>query len=121
MKKSVGRFVKIALISFIAFFAFSRATSKPLYSWYDYQKDYYNYIKKADNKSLDELIKTYEKIIEKQKATRGTVPPGVYADYGYILMKKGKTAEAKAMFAKEVELYPESEVFVGSILKRLAK
>ena len=34
-------------------------------------------------------------------------------------MEKGKTAEAKEMFAKEIELYPESEVFIGSILKGL--
>ena len=30
-------------------------------------------------------------------------------------------AEAKEMFAKELELYPESEIFVKSLLKRLEK
>lgn len=97
----------------------SCTTTKPLYSWYDYQEDYYNYVKKADKDSLDDLIKTYDKIIAEQKALRGIVPPGIYADYGYILLEQGKTKEAKAMLAKEIELYPEAETFVGTILKRI--
>ena len=121
MKKSVVRIVKIAAVSAFALFTISCASNKQLYSWYDYQEDYYHYLKNADEKSLDKLIKTYDKIIAEQKATRGVVPPGIYADYGYLLMEKGKNAEAKEMFAKEIELYPESEVFIGSILKRFAK
>ena len=121
MKKSVGRIVKIAAISLAVLFTFSCASTKQLYSWYDYQEDYYHYLKNADEKSLDKLIKTYDKIIEDQKATRGVVPPGIYADYGYLLLEKGKATEAKAMFAKEIELYPESEVFIASILKRFEK
>ena len=121
MKKSVVRIAKIAVISMFALFAISCTSTKKLYTWYDYQEDYYNYLKNADGESLEKLLATYDKIIEEQKDTRGVVPPGIYADYGYLLMEKGKTAEAKAMFAKEIELYPESEVFIGSILKRFAK
>ena len=64
-------------------------------------------------------LATYEKVIATQKATRGVVPPGIYADYGFLLIQNGKTTEGKAMLAKELELYPESKVFVGSILKRI--
>ena len=66
-------------------------------------------------------LHSYEKIIAEQKESRGVVPPGIYADYGYLLMENGKASEAKAMFAKEIELYPESEVFIGSIMKRFGK
>lgn len=121
MKKSMERIAKIAVVSLFALFVVSCASTKKLYSWYDYQKDYYHYLKNADQESYDKLIKTYDKIIAEQKEIRGIVPPGIYADYGYLLMEKGKTAEAKEMFAKEIELYPESEVFIGSILKRLEK
>ena len=120
MKKSLVKAVKLAAVSAFALCAISCGSTK-LYSWYDYQEDYYHYLKNSDEKSLAELTKTYQKIIEKQKETRGTVPPGIYADYGWLLLEAGKTAEAKEMLAKEVELYPESEVFVGSILKRLEK
>ena len=106
MKKSFVNIVKMAAISGIALLAMSCGSTQ-LYSWYDYQED--------------ELAKTYQKIIEKQKATRGVVPPGIYADYGWLLLQAGKNAEGKEMLAKEIELYPESKVFVGSILKRYAK
>lgn len=119
MKKTLKLLSITSLASLVLLM--SSCASKPLYSWYDYQEDYYNYIKKADEKSLNDLINTYEKIINNQNGTRGVVPPGIYADYGYILLEQGKTEEAKAMFAKELELYPESEIFVGSILKRINK
>lgn len=121
MKKSMVRIARLAVIFMFALLVVSCASTKKLYSWYDYQEDYYHYLKNADGESYDKLIATYDKIIAEQKETRGVVPPGIYADYGYLLMEKGKTAEAKAMFAKEIELYPESEVFIGSILKRFEK
>ena len=121
MKKSMVRIVKSTAIICTALFAFSCASTKQLYSWYDYQEDYYHYLKNSDDDSYEKLVKTYDKIIAEQKALRGTVPPGIYADYGYLLMEKGKNSEAKAMFAKEIELYPESEVFIASILKRFGK
>nr|WP_318715624.1 DUF4810 domain-containing protein [uncultured Treponema sp.] len=90
-----------------------------MYSWYNYQEDYYNYVKKSDKESMENLIKTYDMIITKQTESRGIVPPGIYADYGYLLLQSGKTKEGKAMLEKEVELYPESAVFVNSLLKRV--
>ena len=121
MKKSLSSFVKAAVISIIALFTISCTSTTKLYSWHNYQEDYYHYLKNADKESLDTLIATYEKIINEQKESRGVVPPGIYADYGYLLMENGKASEAKAMFAKEIELYPESEVFNGSIMKRFEK
>ena len=120
MKKSLVNAVKIAAVSALAIFAMS-CTSTQLYSWYNYQSDYYHYLKNADESSQKKLAETYQKIIEKQKETRGVVPPGVYADYGWMLLQDNKIEEGKAMLAKEVEFYPESEVFVGSILKRYEK
>lgn len=120
MKKDISKTIK--LISIFAFVLLAMScTSTKLYSWYDYQEDYYHFQKEADKDSLDDLIKTYQKIIDNQKETRGIVPPGIYADYGWLLAQSGKVKEAKEMLAKEIELYPESEVFVGSILKRLGK
>lgn len=121
MKKSMARIAKIAAITIVIFCAASCASTKKMYSWYSYQSDYYHFLKNADENSYNKLIKTYDKIIQNQKEVRGVVPPGIYADYGYLLMEKGKEAEAKEMFAKEIELYPESAVFIGSILKRFEK
>lgn len=95
----------------------SCTTQKPLYSWGKYETASYNYLKNSDEKATQELIEAYQKIIEKQKGTRGVVPPGIYADYGFLLLQANKTKEGKEMLLREVALYPEAKVFVDRILK----
>ncbi|GHV09560.1 lipoprotein [Bacteroidia bacterium] len=94
---------------------------KPLYSWGDYQEKTYAYTKDATDKSLDDLLNTYQKLIDTQTGTRKTVPPGLCADYGYLLYKQGKTQEGLALLEKEIALYPESSVFIARIIKNLQK
>ena len=89
---------------------------KMLYSWGNYDDISYKYLKNGDAKSTEQLIKTYQLLIDKQKGTRRTVPPGIYADYGFILLQTGRTVEGKAMLNKEIRIYPESKVFINNIL-----
>ncbi len=95
----------------------SCSTNKPLYTWDKYELTSYNYLKNSDEKSTQELIKTYEKIIKKQKGSRGAVPPGIYADYGFLLLKDDKIEEGTAMLQREISLYPESQIFIERIIK----
>jgi hypothetical protein len=112
---------RIIFILISVFLLASCATRKPLYSWDKYEIASYNYLKNSDEKSTQELIETYQKIIEKQKGTRGVVPPGIYADYGFVLLQANKTEEGKAMLLKEIALYPESKIFIDRILKIIEK
>jgi len=113
MRKSL-----FSLISILCFLT-SCVTTQTLYSWENYEKASYNYLKNSDEKSTQELIENYQKIINKQTGTRGIVPPGIYADYGFVLLQVNRTDEGKAMLQKEMELYPESKVFIERILKML--
>ena len=108
---------KILFISITVLMLASCTTQKPLYTWGKYEITSYNYLKNSDEKSTQELIETYQNIIEKQKGSRGVVPPGVYADYGFVLLQSNKTEEGKAMLLKAVALYPESKIFIDRILK----
>lgn len=107
------------LLSAMLFTACS--TQQQLYTWSDYHVASYNYLNNSDEASIAQLIKTYDKIITKQKGTRNTVPPGIYADYGLILLQLDKVTEAEKMFQKEIELYPESKAFLERILKMIEK
>ena len=111
--------MKKILVIFISFLLFASCTTqKPLYSWGNYEITSYNYLKNTDENSIQELIENYQKIIEDQeKGTRGTIPPGVCADYGFLLIQEGKTKEGKEMLMKEILLYPESKIFIDRILK----
>jgi len=108
---------KILVISFLFFMLASCTTQKPLYTWGKYEITSYNYLKKADEKSIQQLIENYQQIIEKQKGTRNAIPPGVCADYGFLLLQEGKTKEGKVLLMKEIALYPESKIFINRILK----
>jgi len=95
------------------------APKKQLYTWGKYDDKSYSFLKKKDDKSTQELVEAYKSVIEKQTGTRGTVPPGIYADYGFLLIQLNKTQEGKAMLAKEIALYPESKIFIDRILNRM--
>jgi hypothetical protein len=108
---------KLIMAIAAATFLISCEVQKPLYSWYNYSDASYNYIKKSDEKSTNDLVESYKKIIAKQEGTRGLVPPGIYADYAFLLMKQNKNTEAQVMLEKEIELYPESKIFMDRIIK----
>ena len=110
---------KILLLVIIVFGCISCGTSTKLYDWNGYDDAVYKYINKADEKSVESLIKVYEKLIKTSGGTRQTPPPGVCADYGYLLLKNGKIKEGKALLMQEIALYPESKQFIDRILERL--
>ena len=108
----------IVLLLPIVFFA-SCTTQKPLYTWGNYEKTSYNYLKNSDEMSIQAITEDYQKIIENQKGTRGVVPPGIYADYGFLLLQEGKEEKGKELLMKEISLYPESKTFIDRILKMM--
>ena len=109
----------IAAICVIAFT--SCATQKSLYTWYDSEDATYKYTKRGTDELLTKAMAQYEKVISKQKGTRKVVPPGVNAEYGYLLYKAGKKEEGFALLKAEIKAYPESETFISRIIKQLEK
>lgn len=93
--------------------------STHLYSWYNYDDAALSNVKKQTDTSADKLKKQYEAIIAGQNARRGVVPPGVYAGYGYMLYRNGDKEHALEMLNKEMELYPESSVYISKFLERV--
>lgn len=47
------------------------------------------------------------------------VPPGAYADYGFLLFKRGDRKGAIAYFEKEKLLFPESSAFMTKLIERI--
>jgi hypothetical protein len=113
--------IRYILIGLVAALFLTSCATRTLYSWGNYDDTSYRYLKYNDEKSIEQLVKTYQQLIEKQKGTRKVVPPGIYADYGFILLQANKNEEAKAMLEKEIAFYPESKVFIDRILKMFEK
>lgn len=112
---------KLLAVAVVSLLLLAGCTPKTLYSWSDYSVTSYNYLKNRDEKSMADLVTTYERIINHQSGTRNTVPPGVYADYGFILIQTGKVEQGVKMLKMEVSLYPESAQFVNNIIKSYEK
>ena len=96
-------------------------TKNSLYSWYDSENATYMYTKRGTEETLQAAMEQYEKVIAKQKGIRKVVPPGVNAEYGFLLYKTGKKEEGIALLRAEIKAYPESEKFISRIIKQLEK
>lgn len=53
------------------------------------------------------------------EANRMPVPPGLYADYGFVLFQRGDKAGAIDYFRRERELYPESTALMDKLIERI--
>jgi hypothetical protein len=116
------KLLSLAVLAFVAFTVTSCvSTTPPLYSWYGYEDAVYTNYKKPTEKSQAKVLEQYRYVIEKQKGSRGVVPPGLYAEYGFLLYKTGKKEEGLGYMKQEIALYPESEVYISRIIKQLEK
>jgi len=95
--------------------------STNLYSWYKYEDVAYKYQKRATDEYQVKLLEQYAKMEAKQKDIRRIVPPGFKAEYGFLLYKAGKKEEGIQKLKEEIALYPESEKYIGRIVKQLEK
>lgn len=117
------KIIKLICMSAVVIPSLSLMTScmstQTLYSWYDYENATYQYSKKQTEELKVGVLEEYAKVIEKQKGTRGVVPPGMYAEYGYMLYRTGKHEEGLDFLKQEIALYPESEKYISRIIKQL--
>ena len=58
-------------------------------------------------------------INEAQANPEHRVGPGIHADYGYLLLKQGKTEEAIAQFTTEGALFPEAKPLMNTMITRI--
>ena len=98
---------------------FSSCATSTLYNWGKYEKRTYKYFSHLSPSATDKLISFYRSNIVHPSGTRKVVAPGMYAEYGYLLLMQGKREIGIQMLENEVRLYPESEIFIKRILKSL--
>lgn len=144
---------RILTIAFVSFLLTSCGITSSLYYWGGTQNGttayehlaYKNYDKQTPE-SLCSLICMYEDIVSNPGGTRRMPPPGICAEYGYMLLIPENAAiftehatasqrrafassdyaslfseKGKEMLQKEIELYPESAKFIAPLIERLCK
>ena len=84
------------------------AQQKPMYYWGDYSSTLYAYKKAPSAETLKQHMEMLQNIIAKSAEESLRVPPGVYAEYGYLLLQSGNLTQAMQYFLLEEQTYPES-------------
>lgn len=96
------------------------AKPQTLYNYGDYSESYYANKKNMSEESTLKLQKSIEQAIEKAgESTSGRVPPGMYANLGYMYLKSGNPNGAIENFQKEKSIYPESAHFMDRMIKKV--
>ena len=143
---------RLALIALVAIGFSSCTTTEYLYNWGKpkdennytrYEELAYKFYDRQSPESICELLCLYESLTANPGGVRGEVPPGLCAEYGYLLLQTdtpaifiqyatskqkkqfGGVSEYGAFFRekgmemlnRETTLYPESKTFLTPIIE----
>lgn len=86
-----------------------------LYSWGDYPLALEQRYEKSNPAGVEKLLR--EQLPE--FGTDRPVPPGLFADYGFLLYRRGELAGAAIFFEKERSTFPESAFLMNSLIERI--
>jgi len=89
--------------------------NRPTYVWENYSSSLYTLKKTPSDVNLNNHKQVLLAIMGKSRIENCRVPPGVYCEYGYLLLKEGKEQEAFYYFDLEEKTYPESKVFIQNL------
>lgn len=89
-----------------------------MYEYSNYSESYYQLKQTEDAESTARWKTSLEDSIEKSNALAIRVPPGIYANLGYLYLKINDSKQAISFFKMEKALYPESGVFMDNLIKK---
>ena len=82
------------------------------YYWGNYPVTLYAYQKSPSPETLAQHEKELRDIIEYSNNNQLKVPPGIYAELGYIEQGRGESDTALGFYQQEIATYPESQAFL---------
>lgn len=104
---------QVAFFIVLLFFLASCAP-KTLYSWNGYDGVLLDYYKNPAER--EQYVEALEEIILESEES-GNIPPGLYAEYGYVFYEEGIYGKAIIYFQKEHDVWPESRIFMNKMIR----
>jgi hypothetical protein len=90
-------------------------TNHQRYDWGSYDPSLYAYYKDPTKEAA--LAESLAAVISSADSNHALVPPGIYAEYGYLQLQEGKNLAAVDLFKQEEAHWPESKVFMDRMIK----
>lgn len=88
-----------------------------MYYFGDYSQTLYSLEKNQTEEALINHKQELEKILTESEARNLPVPPGIYAELGYINLKANSSQKAITLFQTESQLYPESKHLMDRLIQ----
>ncbi len=98
--------------------SFAGCAPKGMYSFGNYSETLYSLEKNQDEESFVNHKQELEKIVTESKAKNLPIPPGIYAELGYMNLKANNSQEALRLFNAESQLYPESKHLMDRLIQK---
>lgn len=88
-----------------------------MYYFGNYSNSLYSYEKNQNDESLLGHKQELETVIIESESRNLPVPPGIYAELGYINLKSNNYKEAIKLFQAESQLYPEARHLMDRLIQ----
>jgi hypothetical protein len=85
------------------------------YAWGSYESSLYDHYKTPGDTTA--FAKHLADTISEAETSGKKVPPGIYAEYGQVLLDSGDSKQATVFFEKEKSAWPESSVFMTTMIR----
>ncbi len=102
--------------STLVFLSLCACVPKPIYYWGNYETAIHD--RMVDHNNI-EGVKHLKETIDKIEEDKLKVPPGLYADYAFMLYRQGKMDSAIAYFDKEKKAFPESNQLMTKMIDKI--
>lgn len=110
---------KLPVLLFFTALATGCATTNSMYNYGTYSESLYAMKKDTNAETSMKWKSTLEKIIADSKSSQLRVPPGVFANLGYIYLQANNNEKAVFFFQEEKKAYPESTKFMNNLIKKV--
>ncbi|MGI4814832.1 MAG: DUF4810 domain-containing protein [Janthinobacterium lividum] len=108
------KIMKVGMICLLSVFTAACAPQSK-YAWGGYESSLYEHYKAPGDNGV--FARNMSETIAKGESSGRRIPPGLYAEYGNILLEMGDSKQAAVYFQKEKTTWPESTKLMDTMIR----
>lgn len=105
------------VFSFLVLMFSTGCATQTLYDWGNYERSLSAQFVDHDPESVRQNLE--ETLAGLRQHDPRRIPPGLYADYGFLMFQRGDLGHAIESFRREAELFPESRALMDKLIAKV--